>query len=129
MRTVLPLTDLRIRKSRPRDKRYKLFDGGGLYLEVLPGGAKSWRVLVRVDGKERRPTLGAWPAMSIKEAREAAFKLRSGAPPSKSSMTLAELSGDWMDVALKRMTEKEAAQKRYFVNNYILPPIGRLPLD
>ncbi|WP_426114803.1 Arm DNA-binding domain-containing protein [Massilia sp. PWRC2] len=37
---VLPLTDLRVKSAKPREKLYKLSDGGGLFLEVTPLGAK-----------------------------------------------------------------------------------------
>ena len=37
---VTPLTDVQVKNAKPRDKAYKLFDGGGLYLEVMPTGSK-----------------------------------------------------------------------------------------
>jgi hypothetical protein len=46
MKVVLPLTELKIRNLKPKDKKYKIFNGGssGLYLETLPSGTKSWRI-------------------------------------------------------------------------------------
>ena len=69
---VLPLTELKIRNSQAKEKTYKLFAGGGLYLEILPSGTKSWRVTFKEDGKEVRRTIGRWPGMGLKAAREAA---------------------------------------------------------
>lgn len=40
---VVPLAETQVRNARARDKAYKLFDGGGLYLEVFPSGTKSWK--------------------------------------------------------------------------------------
>jgi hypothetical protein len=48
----------------------KLFDGGGLYLEVLPTGSKLWRLKYRYLGKEKRMSLGHYPLVPLKEARE-----------------------------------------------------------
>ncbi|SMP83314.1 hypothetical protein SAMN06295888_1862 [Desulfonatronum zhilinae] len=40
----MPLFDTTIRNAKPREKAYRLFDGGGLYLEVSPAGGKLWRL-------------------------------------------------------------------------------------
>jgi hypothetical protein len=50
----MPLTDTKIRTAKPADKPKKLFDGGGLYLEVSPNGGKWWRLKYRYGGKEKR---------------------------------------------------------------------------
>lgn len=66
----MPLTDTAIRSAKPRAKSVRLFDGGGLYLEVNPAGGKWWRWKYRVGGKEKRLSLGVYPAVSLKAARE-----------------------------------------------------------
>lgn len=58
---TVPLTDLEIRNAKPREKAYKLFDGGGLYVEVAPAGGKWWRLKYRHCGKEKRMSLGTYP--------------------------------------------------------------------
>ena len=65
----MPLTDIRIRSAKPRPKAYKLFDGGGLYLEVSATGRKYWRWKYRFAGKEKRLALGVYPDTSLKTAR------------------------------------------------------------
>ena len=57
----MPLTDTAIRNAKPGEKPIRLFDGGGLYLEVSPAGGKLWRLKYRVDGKGKRLALGAYP--------------------------------------------------------------------
>lgn len=52
-------------------KPYKMFDGGGLYLEVLPTGKKLWRLKYYYLNKEKRISLGAYPLVTLAEAREA----------------------------------------------------------
>lgn len=54
----------------PEDKpRVRLTDAGGLYLEVTPNGAKRWFWKYRFDAKEKRLSLGSYPAVKLKEAR------------------------------------------------------------
>ncbi|HNM82768.1 MAG TPA: Arm DNA-binding domain-containing protein [Rhodocyclaceae bacterium] len=55
----MPLTDTAIRTAKPAEKTQKLFDGGGLYLEVAPAGGKWWRLKYRFGGKEKRISLGS----------------------------------------------------------------------
>jgi len=56
----MPLTDAKIRSTRPGEKPIKLTDGGGLYLEVRPTGAKLWRYRYRIGGKENVLAVGAY---------------------------------------------------------------------
>jgi integrase len=63
------LTDVAIRKAKPGDKVIRLFDGGGLYLEVSPSGGKWWRYKYRIGGKEKRLSLGTYPDTGLAEAR------------------------------------------------------------
>ena len=66
----MALTDIKIRSTKPREKSYKLFDGGGLYLEVNTVGSKYWRLKYRFAGKEKRLSLGVYPDVGLKAARE-----------------------------------------------------------
>ena len=66
----MPLTDATIKNVKPGQKAVKLFDGGGLYLEVAPSGGKWWRLRYRSQGKEKRISLGIYPQIGLKEARE-----------------------------------------------------------
>jgi integrase len=66
----MPLTDSAIRKAKPADKPVRLFDSGGLYLEISASGAKLWRLKYRFGGKEKRLALGIYPDISLANARE-----------------------------------------------------------
>lgn len=69
-RTVGPLTDTKIRNAKPRDKAYKVFDGGGLYIEIMPDGRKLWRFkYVRPSGSESRLGFGVYPGVTLAQAR------------------------------------------------------------
>lgn len=66
------LNDLAIRKAGPRDKPYKLTEGGGLYLLVTPAGGKLWRLKYRAGGKEKLLSLGKYPDVPLARAGELA---------------------------------------------------------
>ncbi|MCL1916553.1 MAG: integrase arm-type DNA-binding domain-containing protein [Desulfovibrionaceae bacterium] len=77
----MPLTDTAIRAAKPTATPQKLFDGNGLFLFIAPSGAKSWRLKYRFQGREKLLTLGTYPLLSLKEARESctdAKKMLSG---------------------------------------------------
>lgn len=71
------LTDAICRKAQPRDKPFKLFDGNGLALVVLPSGTKSWRMFYRVDGRQQTKSFGLYPEVSLSEARRCALDGRA----------------------------------------------------
>lgn len=83
----MPLTDTAIRNIKPGVKSIKLFDERGLYLEVSPSGGKWWRLKYRFDNKEKRISLGVYPDISLKDARdrrdEARKLLANGVDPSE----------------------------------------------
>lgn len=66
----MPLTDLVCKIAKPSEKIKKLYDGKGLYLEVMPNQSKYWRFKYRFSDKEKKLALGVYPAVSLTEARE-----------------------------------------------------------
>jgi hypothetical protein len=69
-RYALALTDTEIRRSKPDDRPYKLFDSGGLHLLIKPSGGKLWRWKYRFDGAEKLMALGRYPEVSLADSRE-----------------------------------------------------------
>jgi integrase len=67
---ILKLTHKSCETAKPKAKPYKLSDGGGLYLEVMTSGSKLWRMKYRFHHKEKRLALGAFPTITLLEARE-----------------------------------------------------------
>lgn len=65
-----PLKDVQIKNAKPKDKPYKLSDGGGLYLLITPSGSKGWRLKYRFQGKEKLLSLGIYPDVGLQEARK-----------------------------------------------------------
>ena len=70
------LTDLAVRKSGPREKAYKLADGGGLHLLVTPKGQRYWRMDYRFADKRGTMALGVYPTVSLAEARTSRLKIK-----------------------------------------------------
>jgi integrase len=64
------LTDVEIKKAKPKEKKYKLTDGGGLYLLITPTGGKLWRMDYRFDGKRKELSLKTYPEVSLSDARK-----------------------------------------------------------
>ena len=81
------LNDTQIRKAKPAEKPYKLTDSNGLYIVINPNGSKLWRYRFRIDGKESVFAIGAYPDISLAEAREkrkeARLLVQQGINPAK----------------------------------------------
>ena len=72
----MSLTDTAIKKAKPGDKPVKLSDGKGLYLLVNPVGSKLWRWKYRFLAKEKVMSLGAYPDVSLAQARDGMGEVR-----------------------------------------------------
>ncbi|KAA0910046.1 Arm DNA-binding domain-containing protein [Aquicoccus porphyridii] len=66
----MALSEFALRKAKPREKAYKLADGGGLHVLIQPGGSKLWRFKYRFGGKEKLLSFGPYPLVTIAKARE-----------------------------------------------------------
>jgi len=72
----MPLTDTAIRGLKPTGKPQRVSDGNGLYLLVTPIGKKNWRFRYVIQGRENMLSLGAYPQVTLKEARERCADVR-----------------------------------------------------
>jgi len=113
----MSLTDTTVRNAKPGKKPVKVFDDRGLYLEVSPAGGKWWRLKYRFDGKEKRLSLGVYPDVRLKDARErrdAARKLMSdGIDPSENrkaqKSARADLTANTFEVVSREWFAKYSA--------------------
>ncbi|AKQ56396.1 phage-related integrase [Bordetella hinzii] len=108
------LTDAAIRSAKPGDKLQKLPDSDGLYLEITPTGSRGWRFRYRFDGKEKLISLGVYPTVSLKEARQrrdearrmvangidpsAARKAHKAARAGRASNSFETVAREWFEV-------------------------------
>lgn len=126
------LSDARIRAIKPGLKALKLFDGGGLFIAVLPSGSKSWRLQYRVGGRPQTATLGTYPEFSLAEARRWAQETRSGlargieptrrrSPPER--QTLAGAVRDYWS-AQSHLSEGYRTNAVRALERHILPALG-----
>lgn len=94
----MPLSDTAIRNAKPSSKPTKLFDERGLFLIVTPSGSKWWRFRYKFDGKEKLLSLGVYPDIGLKlarERREAARKLvAEGVDPSENRKAMKSARAD-----------------------------------
>jgi len=82
---IAPLSDIQIKNAKPKEKEYKLMDGYGLFLLVTPTNGKLWRFDYRFADKRKTVSFGAYPALSLADARgrrdEAKKLLANGVDP------------------------------------------------
>ncbi|ENU0193192.1 tyrosine-type recombinase/integrase [Klebsiella oxytoca] len=131
--------------AKPREKAYKLADGAGLYLEVVPSGSRYWRMKYRFNGKEKRMAFGVYPAVSLAQARalrdEAKKKLAEGIDPSfakkeeklvrdvRHNNTFQAVALEWHGTKVSRWSEGYASDIIEAFNKDIFPYIGQQPVN
>ncbi len=108
----MPLTVLAIRNAKPGNKPVRLYDSGGLYLEVTPSGGRWWRFAYRFGGKRKLMSLGIYQDITLAEARDrrdAARKLLAfGADPS------AKRKADKREVTDRATNSFEAVAREWY---------------
>lgn len=138
----MPLSDVAVRKAKPAEKTQRLFDGGGLYLEVTPAGGRLWRQKYRFAGKEKRLAHGTYPEVSLAEARErrdAARKLLAagvdpGAHRKAEKAAGLERAGNSFEVVAREWLGKRDWVDAYkvkitaWMDNDVFPYIGGRPV-
>jgi len=142
----MPLNDRQIKNAKPAEtgKKTKLFDGGGLYLEVTPAGGKIFRLKYRIGGKEKTLTIGKYPAVSLSEARQATENARrllaSGQDPSEAKQqekrerqaaalnTFESIARRWHTDNLHRWKENHAARIISDFEKDVFPAIGEIQI-
>ena len=143
----MKLNDQQIRNAKPAEtgKKTKMFDGGGLYLEVTPAGGKVFRLKYRIDGKEKTLTIGKYPTVSLAEARAAAENARrllvSGQDPSEAKQqekrerqaaalnTFESIARRWHSDNLIRWKENHAARVLRYFETDVFPAIGAMSIQ
>ncbi|GGD61032.1 tyrosine-type recombinase/integrase [Erythrobacter arachoides] len=143
----MALTNVAIRNAKSGAKAIKLADGGGMFLLVTPAGGKLWRLKYRIDGSEKLLSMGAYPEISLSEARKRREEARGiialGKDPSREKQrskarariqatdTFAAISNEYC-AKRKRDGEKGWSPSTAIRSQYLLSlltsSIGRLPI-
>ena len=140
----MTLTDITIRNVKPGAKTIKLFDGHGLYLEISPTGGKWWRVKYRYDGKEKRLSLGVYPEVNLKEARERLSETRklisNGVDPgqhrkavkaarvSQASNSFEVIAREWYALQVNTWADNHGSRILRRFERDIFPWVGKRPV-
>lgn len=136
----MKLTDIAIQNAKPRQKPYKMGDAGGMYLEVTPAGGKIFRLKYRFADREKRLTIGAYPLISLLDARaraiEAKKQLQQGIDPSaekqtekasrkeRQSNSFEAIAREWHTKNKPKWSEKHAERIWARLENNFIPWLG-----
>jgi len=141
----LPLTDTKCRTLKPTTKPFKASDGEGLYLYVTPAGSKLWRMNYRFGGKAKTLSIGVYPQISLKEARqlkdEAKASLSEGKDPSTEKQrakllstlpedeTFAAVAKEWLEQRRGTLSANYFKQLESTLQDDINPTIGKIQIS
>lgn len=139
------LSDVKVRKAAPSDREYKLADERGLYLLVRPNGARLWRMKYRIAGREKKLAFGAYPEVSLAEARdrrdEARKLIRSGIDPAAEKKRAAQaeeraevhtfesVAREWHELQKGRWVPVHAEDVIRSLERDVFPVLGARPID
>lgn len=143
----MKFTDTALRALKPTGKVQKLSDGGGLYLHVTPTGSRLWRMAYRFAGKQKLLSFGAYPAISLRDARklreEAKEQLAKGIDPGAEKRQAKEavlaqkreerdtfefVAREWFAKYEPTLSAKHAQKLRRYLENTLFPVLGGKPV-
>lgn len=138
------LTDITIKRSKAKDKPYKVSDSGGLYLLIHPNSGKYWRLKYRFQGKEKVLALGVYPEITLLEARErrdqAKKILANGNDPSETKKAIKRevavlydhtfeiIAREWHHTKVSSWTERHAHYVIQRLQSDVFEVIGSRPI-
>jgi integrase len=140
----MSLTDAKLRSLKPSSKPVKVADGGGLHVVVTPGGSKLWRLAYRYDGKQKVLALGAFPDVSLAEARAAraaarkhlaakvdpvdARKAAERQQRLEAALTFRSVADEWFKSQERRWVKTYSSRLRSRLDADLLPRLGERPI-
>ncbi|MBS0421956.1 MAG: integrase arm-type DNA-binding domain-containing protein [Proteobacteria bacterium] len=134
------LTEMRVRGAKPAEKPYKLFDERGLFMLVTPAGGRLWRFRYWIGGVEKLLTLGTYPDVSLKRAREkrddARRAISDGIDPGAKrraesdakTNTFLAVADEWLLTKKASLTESTWARDRQQIHKWVVPYLGSKPI-
>lgn len=141
----MALTDLACRTAKPKTKTYKVYDSGGLYLEVTPKGQRYWRMKYDIFGKEKRLSFGPYPTtplIAARQKRDAAKELiRQNVDPAvakkeeerlatiKAAQTFELVAREWHTEKKKELSGRYAGNILQRLEADVFKVIGNYPIN
>lgn len=141
----MPLTEIKLKNLKPKDKQYKISDEKGLRAVIYPHGGKYWQLKYRYGGKEKSFSIGVYPEISLKEARikaEDARKLiREGIDPSQKKQevkraklaenqnSLENIAREWYETQKRGWTERHAKYVMRRLELDLFPTLGHKAIN
>jgi len=143
------LTTIQIKSAKAQDRAYKLADSGGLYLLVQPNGSKLWRYKFRVGGVEGKQSFGAFPELSLAEARglhgDSRKLVAQGINPVQAKQelkivqvreqlerlrgTFAAVMSDWGAATAAGLRASTVKQRQREIDNDLMPTLKDRPMS
>lgn len=140
----MKLNARQVETAKPKEKPYKMADGGGLYLLVKTNGSRYWRLKYRIDGKEKLLALGVYPDVSLADARakrdEARKGIAGGIDPlevkkeqkvereAQVKNTFQQIALEWHSMKVKKWSAGYASDILEAFNKDVFPFIGQRPV-
>jgi len=141
---ITPLSETKVRNTKPTEKQVSLFDGGGLYLLITPSGGKLWRLKYRFEGNPKLLALGAYPEISLADARqrrdEARKQVAKGIDPGAlrkaqkqadtvETETFEVIAREWHTKFSHTWTPGHAVKIMSRLENDLFPWLGKRPIS
>ena len=142
---IKPLTATQVNNAKAKDTMYKMFDGGGLFLQINPSGGKHWKMKYRkADGKEGLLTFGSFPEVTLEQARklrdEARAHKAAGLDPgivrkeeqaeraNRARNTFEAIATEWMEVHATKVKAQTMGIYVPLLRTVVFPFIGKKPV-
>lgn len=138
------LSDAKARNAKPRAKPYKISDGEGLFLVVMPSGSKYWRLRYFYVGKEKLLALGVYPEVSLADARDGRAQARkalaAGNDPAESKREAKRLitlratnsfetvAREWLETREHKWAASSSRQTTARLEQHVFPKLGPRPI-
>ncbi|TLZ42922.1 MAG: DUF4102 domain-containing protein [Gammaproteobacteria bacterium] len=134
------LSDTKVRAAKPSEKAYKLYDERGLFLFVTRTGGRLWRLKYRMRGREKLISLGAYPDVGLKRAREKRDEAREliadGIDPSavrqerRSALleTFEAVAQEWLELQTKSLAPETISILGARLKSALYPYLGSKPV-
>ncbi len=140
----MSLSDAKVRNAKPKPKPYKIADGEGLFMVVMPNGSKYWRMKYFFAGKEKLLAVGVYPDISLAKARERRAQAReaiaAGNDPGevkkeakrvavfKNANVFEVVAREWYEKRRHEWADSSANAMLKRLEKHILPRLGQRPV-